>query len=181
MNNNVFNPDLAQKATGAKPLRSFMLDSSVLVKKEEYAIVREDVKQNGVRFFFPEGFNDLDLIEECRALQNPDDFDLMFDITMQMLVGKPVVIYVRNRANEAVEWLKFQVTDRYQNLRSYEKIDSYPMVILWLTEFIAGHLLKKFPMLGSENSGSSKASKKQEKGPRKDKPKVETPFRADSP
>ena len=180
MNNNVFNPELAERATGAKPLRSFMLDSSVLLKKEEYAIVREDIKQNGVRFVFPEGFNDLDLIEECRALQNPDDFDLMFDITMQMLVGKPVVILIRNQANEAVEWLKFQVTERYQNLRTYEKIDAHPTVILWLTEFIAGHLLKKLPMLGSENSGSTKASKKPEKEPRKGK-KVPIPFRADLP
>lgn len=173
------NRNLATQATGVKPPRSFILDSSTLIQKEEYAIVREDIKQNGIRFIFPEGVNDLDLIEECRALQNPDDFDLMFDITMQMLVGKPVVIHIRNKNNEAIEWLKFQVTERYQNLRGYEEIDSNPIVILWLTEYMAGYLLKKLPMLGSEKSGSSKASNPKEK-PHKNN-RVEMPFKANSP
>jgi hypothetical protein len=151
--------DLAKEATGAKKPRSFLLDSSVLLHKEEMKIIREDIKQNNILFYFPEGFNQLDLVEECRAIQNPDDFDLMFDITMQMLVGKSVVILCKNRRGERIKQLEFQVTDQYQNLRGYDFIDTYPTVILWLVEDIGAYLLKKFPMPGNDTNGSPKASK----------------------
>lgn len=163
--------DLAAQVAGVKKPRSFLLDSSVLLRKEEYKIVREDIKQNSVSFYFPDGVNQLDLLEECRALQNIDDFDLMFDITMQMLVGKPVIIYCKNKAGQQIEQLQFQVTDQYQNLRGYDFIDAYPTVIVWLVEDIGAFLLKKFPVPGNEKSASPKAPIKEQK-------KVKMPYRA---
>ena len=112
--------------------------------KEKYRIQKECIQ-----FEFPQGFTQLRLIEECRALnaldlQNPDNFDLMFDITMQMLVGKIVVIHFRE-GKVREELARFVVTDRYMNLRGVDIIDEYPVLVNWLVEFIAGYLGKKYP------------------------------------
>jgi hypothetical protein len=89
------------------------------------------------------------LIEECRAINaldvsDPDNFDLMYDMTIQMLVGKPVfVYYIEDKKKEEIA--HFVITDRYMNLRSIEIIDEYPVLVNWLVEFVAGMLGKKFP------------------------------------
>lgn len=126
------------------------LDSSVLRNNEMEEIIRYNVQQNNILFEFPEGFTQLRLIEECRALNcldmtNADNFDLMYDITMQMLVGKSVFIYFLDDKEDKHEVSKFVVTDRYMNLRGVEFIDEYPIVVNWLVEFIASYLGKKFP------------------------------------
>jgi hypothetical protein len=139
----------AEDAVGVSPPRAFLaLDASVLDYQEEHRIVREDVKQNRVEYIFPDGFNQADLIEECRALTMLDDFDTVYDLTMQMLVGKPVTINIKNPDGSKTELCSFQVVDRYQNLRAIEAIDDYPCLVTWLTEFIGAHLLKKFPLPG---------------------------------
>lgn len=152
------NDDLAETITGATKPRSFILDASILDYEQEYKIVREDVKQNGIVFGFPGGVNKLDLLEECRALTQLDDFDMMFDITMQMLVDKDLIISVRNNKGAPVEMAAIHVTDRYMNLRGDNFIDEYPVVITWLTEFISGMLSKKFPTPGVAQSAPSQAS-----------------------
>ena len=107
------------------------------------------MQQEKIRFEFPQGFTQLRLIEECRALNaldvsDPDNFDLMYDITMQMLVGKIVAIdFVEG--NQKEEIARFVVTDRYMNMRSIDIIDEYPVLVNWLVEFIAGYLGKKYP------------------------------------
>ena len=126
------------------------LDASVLRNSETEEIRREDVRQNRIRFEFPEGFQTLRLIEECRALNaldvsDPDNFDLMYDITMQMLVGKVVFIYFVDDNLVKHEMARVVVTNRYMNLRSVGAIDSYPILVNWLVEFIAGMLGKKYP------------------------------------
>lgn len=126
------------------------LDSSVLRNNEMEEIIRYNVQQNNILFEFPEGFTQLRLIEECRALNcldvtDADNFDLMYDITMQMLVGKSVFIYFIDDKEDKHEVSKFVVTDRYMNLRGVEFIDEYPIVVNWLVEFIASYLGKKFP------------------------------------
>lgn len=126
------------------------LDSSVLRNNEMEEIIRYNVQQNNILFEFPEGFTQLRLIEECRALNcldvtDADNFDLMYDITMQMLVGKSVFIYFIDDKEDKYEVSKFVVTDRYMNLRGVEFIDEYPIVVNWLVEFIASYLGKKFP------------------------------------
>lgn len=126
------------------------LDASILADKKEDEYVRLDIQQNRISFEFPNGFSELRLIEECRALNaldvtNPDNFDLMYDITMQMLVGKVVFIYFTDDNNVKTEISRFVVVDRYMNLRSIEAIDEYPILVNWLVEFVAGYLGKKFP------------------------------------
>lgn len=126
------------------------LDSSVLNNNEMEEIFKYNVQQNNILFEFPEGFAQLRLIEECRALNclditDADNFDLMYDITMQMLVGKSVFIYFIDDKEDKHEVSKFVVTDRYMNLRGVEFIDEYPIVVNWLVEFIASYLGKKFP------------------------------------
>lgn len=126
------------------------LDSSVLNNNEMEEIIKYNVQQNNILFEFPEGFTQLRLIEECRALNcldvtDADNFDLMYDITMQMLVGKSVFIYFVDDKEDKHEVSKFVVTDRYMNLRGVEFIDEYPIVVNWLVEFIASYLGKKFP------------------------------------
>jgi hypothetical protein len=135
----------AEDALGVKPPRGFLLDSSILDDLEEQEVTRNDVRQNRIEYEFPDGFNRLDLLEECRALTTLDDFDAMYDLTMQMLTGKGVIVRMRNRDGTKTELCRFQVVDKFQDLRAITAIDEYPCVITWLTEIIAGTLLKKFP------------------------------------
>lgn len=130
-------------------MNGVFLDASVLKGKEQEEMLKVSVQQEKIRFEFPQGFAQLRLIEECRALNaldvtNPDNFDLMYDITMQMLVGKIVAIdFVEG--NQKEEIARFVVTDRYMNMRSIDIIDEYPVLVNWLVEFIAGYLGKKYP------------------------------------
>jgi uncharacterized protein (DUF2164 family) len=68
----------------------------------------------------------------------------MYDITMQMLVGKIVVISFKE-GSVRKELSRFVVTNRYMNLRGVDIIDQYPVLVNWLVEFIAGYLGKKYP------------------------------------
>lgn len=130
-------------------MNGVFLDASVLKGKEQEERLKVSVQQEKIRFEFPQGFTQLRLIEECRALNaldvtNPDNFDLMYDITMQMLVGKIVAIdFVEG--NQKEEIARFVVTDRYMNMRSIDIIDEYPVLVNWLVEFIASYLGKKYP------------------------------------
>lgn len=126
------------------------LDASALEKKPAYQKWSLEVKQERIRFDFPGGFTPLRLIEECRALNcldvsDPDNFDFMYDITMQMLVGKVVVISFADDSGKPREVAKFVVTDRYMNLRGIDFIDEYPVVVNWLVEMVSAHLAKKYP------------------------------------
>lgn len=131
-------------------MNNIFLDASILKTQQQNEMERIDVQQNKIHFEFPNGFTEIRLIEECRALNalditNPDNFDLMYDITMQMLVGKPVFIYFSDENNKQVEVARFVVTNRYMNLRGVPFIDTYPITVNWLVEFISGYLGKKYP------------------------------------
>lgn len=131
-------------------MAGIFLDASLLQEKELNEVVKYNIQQNNIRFEFPDGFSQLRLIEECRALNalditNPDNFDLMFDITMQMLIGKLVYIYFVDNREKEHEIGKFVVTDRYMNLRGVGIIDEYPVLVNWLVEFVASYLSKKYP------------------------------------
>ena len=131
-------------------MSDIFLDASVLQNNEYESLVRYNIHQNCIRFEFPQGFTELRLIEECRALNaldvsDEDNFDLMYDITMQMLVGKPVYVYFIDETGNKNEIGRFVVTDRYMNLRGVDVIDEYPVLVNWLVEFIASYLSKKFP------------------------------------
>jgi hypothetical protein len=130
-------------------MQGIFLDASVIKNKHVEETVKFSVQQENIEFSFPDGFTQLRLIEECRALNaldvsDPDNFDLMYDITMQMLVGKIVVVSFKE-GNIRKELARFVVTDRYMNLRGVDIIDEYPVLVNWLVEFIAGYLGKKYP------------------------------------
>ena len=153
-------------------VQGVFLDHSVLEKKEKQIQWSLVVKQERIRFEFPQGFTQLRLIEECRALNcldvsDPDNFDFMFDITMQMLIGKPVFIYFYDDVGTKHEVERFVVTDRYMNLRGVDFIDEYPVVVNWLVEFISGELAKKFPR--SLNDIRSKMGERKEERMKREK------------
>lgn len=152
------------------------LDASVLRGNEIEDTVRYNIQHNNILFEFPDGFTQLRLIEECRALNcldvsDPDNFDMMYDITMQMLVGKPVFIYFIDEKDEKHEVTKFVVTDRYMNLRGVDMIDEYPVLVNWLVEFVAGYLGKKYPR--SLKDIQAKMSEREERMKKSLKEKVE--------
>jgi hypothetical protein len=135
----------AEQATGAKPPRSFLLDAAVLDLAEEHKIVREDIKRNRIVFEFPDGLSDTDVLDECRALDKLDDFDVVYDLTMQKLVGKPLRVWIRQDDGSRSLFCEFHVASRYQDLSGVEEIEEHPIVINWLVEFMGAHLLKKYP------------------------------------
>lgn len=129
---------------------SVFLDASVLKDNRLEQVARLIVKRERIRFEFPDGFQKLSLIEECRALNatdvsKPENFDLMYDMTMQMLSEKPVRIHFIDDGGTSHMVSSFVVTNRYMNLRSVDFIDEYPVVVNWLVEWVAGMLAKKFP------------------------------------
>lgn len=156
-------------------IQNIFLDYKAVQQKEENLYTADKIKEENIRFEFPNGFEPLRLIEECRALNcldvsEPDNFDFMFDITMQMLVGKPVFIYFVDDKGNKQEIEHFVVTDRYMNLRGVDLIDEYPIIVNWLVEFIAGELAKKFPrslegvrkLMSEKNEERMKKMKKEE-------------------
>ena len=141
------------------------LDASSIASLDADQVKRLKIQRNNIEFEFPEGFTKLRLIEECRALNaldtsDPDNFDLMYDITMQMLVGKTVYVNFIDSTLERKQIGKFHVTDRYMNLRSADIVDEYPILVNWLVEFIAGYLGKKYPR--SLNDIQAKMSERSE-------------------
>lgn len=159
-------------------MNGVFLDASVLKGKQADDLEKIDVQQNKIRFEFPNGFSDIRLIEECRALNAldvtvPDNFDLMYDITMQMLNGKVVFIYFMD-GSKKIEVARFVVTSRYMDLRGVPFINAYPVTVNWLVEFIAGYLGKKYPR--SLKDIQAQVSEKEElmKKSLKEKVKVKT-------
>lgn len=130
-------------------MQSIFLDASALKGQAEDEERKHEIQQEKIEFEFPQGFAELRLIEECRALNaldtsDPDNFDLLYDITMQMLTGKVVAINFKEGKKKA-ELARFVVTDRYMNMRSIDIIDEYPVLVNWLVEFVSGYLGKKYP------------------------------------
>ena len=145
------------------------LDASVSDTREVDDILRLEVEYNRVLFEFPQGFTQIPLIEECRALNDLDDFDLMYDITMQMLVGKPVAIYMRDATGKPHLFEKFVCTDRNMDLRGVEKINQFPILVNWMVRFVADHLRKKFPRPSNEGL-RRRVFKKPKSSPEKESP-----------
>jgi hypothetical protein len=154
------NESLAEQVSGhAAPHQFPVLDASVLELEEAHKVIREDVKQTRMVYEFPAGFNKLPLFEECRALTRLDDFETMYDVTMQMLVGKDVRIKLRGNEGYEETLCEFHVTERFQDLRGVDAIDRYPIIVTWLTEFMAAELLKKYPLPGKRAAGPATAER----------------------
>lgn len=147
-------------------MSGIFLNASSVADVDKDFLKRKQIQRNNIEFVFPDGFAQLRLIEECRALnaldlEEPDNFDLMYDITMQMLTGKTVLVNFIEKDLTRVEIGKFHVTDRYMNLRGAEIIDEYPILVNWLVEFIAGYLGKKYPR--SSKEAQAKMSEREER------------------
>jgi hypothetical protein len=134
----------AENAVGIPPPVNFILDASILDDVEEHKLAAEDIKQHRIKYVFPEGLNQVELFEECRALTLLDDFDAMYDFTMRSLVGKSVVILLEY-GGVWRELCCFQVVDIMQDLRGVQEINDWPILVTWLTEFIGAYLARKYP------------------------------------
>lgn len=129
---------------------SVFLDASIMRDKMMDKAIKKDIQYNCIGFEFPSGLTELRLIEECRALNcldltNPDNFDFMYDITMQMLTGKVCQIMFTDDFGQKSIIAEFIVTDKFMNLRGVPLIDAYPIIVNWLVEFVTEYLAKKFP------------------------------------
>lgn len=129
---------------------SVFLDASIMRDKMVDKAIKKDIQYNCIGFEFPSGLTELRLIEECRALNcldltNPDNFDFMYDITMQMLTGKVCQIMFTDDFGQKSIIAEFVVTDKFMNLRGVPLIDAYPIIVNWLVEFVTEYLAKKFP------------------------------------
>lgn len=123
------------------------LDSSVLDNEHIDDAIKEDIAQNRIEYIFPEGFSDVPLIEECRALEHLDDFDTVYNLAMKMLEGKPVEIFLKDLQGKRHQVAKFIVVSKDMDLRSVDFFLKYPITVNWMLRFIVGYLQKKYPRL----------------------------------
>lgn len=136
---------LAEIISGGSSPPKF-LDASVLDHKEEFTQLREVVKQQCIKFEFPSGLASVDIFEQCRALCDLENFDVMYDLTMQFLSGKDLAVKLKNRDGSETVLGEAHITDKYMDMRGIQCIADYPWIINWLTEFMAAYLGKQFPM-----------------------------------
>jgi hypothetical protein len=139
-----------QKPAQAGPVQApAFLDASILDSAEEFQIFREDVQLNRIEFVFPSGFSKIDLLEECRALCDIENFDVMYDLTMQMLAGRDLTINIRNDDGTKTCLDQVHITDKAMDMRSIDAINEWPCLMNWLVEFIGAMLIQNFPMPGA--------------------------------
>jgi len=127
----------------------FILDYSVKDNFEFHTFVKDDIQKNKIRFEFPEGFAKIPIIEECRAVSeygNPEQFDLLYDIVMQLLVGKPVRILLQTDSGDYAVFSQFIVTNRYMDLRGVPELNDFPIIVMWMVDVIVCSLSKKYPV-----------------------------------
>lgn len=160
--------NFAEQVTGIKPPRSFIIDSSVLQDQEEYDAVKEEIKEHRVIFEFPGGINDIDLLSRCRMLCSTDNFDLCYETVLEMLEGKPVKISLKNYDNKTTSpFAEFQVVNKEMDLKAVPILNTYPIIVNWLVEFIVGLELKKFPLPLRSSLENPEELKEKNKKPKK--------------
>lgn len=159
--------DPVKMATGAtqpptKP-KFLVLNAQELEGKEEIKTLRDFIKLDRIEFVFPEGLASVPVLEECRALCDLDNFDVLYDLTMQYLVGKRLEIIMINDDGSKSTLGHMHVTTKDDDLRFMQCVADYPYLVYWLTEFMAGYLAKKFPLPSSGQSPGPKAERKKKK------------------
>ena len=137
-----------------------IIDATILDDREMVSAMKDDVKLDRIEFIFPDGLNQANLKDECRALCNLDDFDTIYDLTMQMLEGKSLGIAVKNYDGTKSVLTNIQIVDRFMDLRGNDVINTYPMLVVWLCEFVGAAIAKKFPVPMNNLSQPQKALKK---------------------
>lgn len=127
----------------------FILDYSVKDNFEFHEIIKNDIQKNKIRFEFPDGFAKIPIIEECRAVSeygNPEQFDLLYDIVMQLLIGKAVEIKLLNTSGKYYTLCQFIVTNKFMDLRGVPELNEFPIIVMWMVDFIVCSLSKKYPV-----------------------------------
>jgi hypothetical protein len=146
------------------PAAPLFLDASILDDADIVQIARENVQHDRILFEFPSGLTKVDLLEECRALCDIENFDIMYDLTMQMLSDRDLVIWLKNDDGSKTCLDRAHITNKMMDMRSIDAINEWPILMNWLTEFMGAYLLKKFPTPGKELP-ADQASKKKRQGP----------------
>ncbi len=144
-----------------------VLNAGIKDDIEQERILRADVQQNRIEFVFPEGLAEVSLFEQCRAYCDLDNFDNMYDVTMQFLAGKHIMIYLTNYDGSRDLIGEARVVDKYQDLRIMQCIADYPIIVYWLVEFVSAMMLKKYPVPLSKPPVTTKAKGKKKKRSRK--------------
>lgn len=127
----------------------FVLDYSIKDNFEFHEILKNDIQKNKIRFEFPDGFAKIPIIEECRAVSeygNPEQFDLLYDIVMQLLVGKTVVIKLLNNSGNYYTLCQFIVTNKFMDLRGVPELNEFPIIVMWMVDLVVCSLSKKYPV-----------------------------------
>jgi hypothetical protein len=107
------------------------------------------VEQNRIEFVFPSGLAKADLRDECRALCDIENFDVMYDLTMRMLAGRDLVINMKNDDGTKTCLDRAHITDETMDMRAIDAINEWPCLMNWLVEFIGAKLIENFPMPGA--------------------------------
>jgi hypothetical protein len=157
--------DFAEQAVGVPPpSKAFLaLDASIMDNLEDNKVVREDIKMNRIEFLFPTGLATVDIMDECRALCDAEDFDTMYDYTMSSLVDKDVIINLKNMDGSKQQLCAFHVTDKMMDLHGIDAINDYPILVNWLCEFMGAYIIKKFPVPQKSQSPQLTAREKKKR------------------
>ena len=152
-------------------MTDLFLDSSVLKDAELDFKARKVIETGIVGFGFPDGFNEIRLIERLRLLETigdkkqseQDKFDLAYDIMMQKLEGRKVEVYWKEKGRRNLAF-SFLISNRHMDLNAVRQLASYPCIVQWLVHFITADEIKKYPLsleaLTSESEEHTKKSRK---------------------
>jgi hypothetical protein len=148
-------------------MSEIILDGTLLKTEETVDALREDVKANHIEFTFPDGLNEIDLLETCRVLTQLDDFNVLYDYTIRVLEGKTLAINMDDEELVKME----DVNDIDMN------VVEYPFLLVWLTEFIASYIGKEISEAYKRSEASTKEKgKTEETGNKRDSAIVDAHF-----
>jgi hypothetical protein len=160
--------NFAEQVTDIPDVPNIVLDASVLDGKESDELVREEIKLTNIIFEFPYVLTDVDLRETCRALCDLENFDVLYDYTMQALSGKTLKVWMRGMDGAKYLLDEVHIVDKYQDLRIVDCFAEWPWLVNWLVEFMGAYLGKQFPMPGQKPVRKASEEKKGGKpGPEK--------------
>lgn len=137
-----------------------VLTAQELDALDEVKTIRDYIKLDRIKFIVgPDGqFARVPVLEECRALCDLDNFDVMYDLTMQYLTGKELTVTIINDDDSETVLGFTRINNKNDDLRVMQCVADYPWIVHWLVEFVAGYLAKKFP-LPTETAAQAQAAK----------------------
>jgi hypothetical protein len=117
-----------------------LLDGSILDDREEHIIGREDVRLNKIEFVFLSRLGQAAMTEKCRMIHDIDNFNAAYDFTMRVCAGTELAIYIRDAQAGKKKLCHIAPAD-WRSLRDVEAIDAYPVLIVWLIDYVKTFLL----------------------------------------